>query len=196
MLTRFYARRWSADLILDASESGSVVVQVLSVTRAKRKASTKHTLEKFPVQSFRTLVTNLSTIAKNRVQPKLAGISVSFELTTPTPLQHKAFDVLGVSLTFQSFIRRGLKPDRPSDGGNIRNFKRTRGKFRFRCRYSEVIGDKLTTRFPDFVREKFISKDLRSTFRRATTTFWNGNGNILRCLVVECNRLSWVYGVK
>lgn len=85
---------------LDPWESGSVVVQVLSAPPAKRKASTKRTLEKFPVQSFRTLLTNLSTIAKNRVQPKLAGVSASFDQTTPTPLQQKAFDLLGVSLTF------------------------------------------------------------------------------------------------
>ena len=81
-------------------DSGSVVVQVWSATPAKPKASTKRTLEKFPVLSFRTLVTNLSTIAKNRVQPKLAGVSVSFDLTRPNPLQQKAFDLLGVSLTF------------------------------------------------------------------------------------------------
>ena len=85
---------------LDPWESGSVVVQVLSATPAKREASTKRSLEKFPVQSFPTLVTNLSTIAKNRVQPKLAGISVTFDLTMPTPLQQKAFDLLAVSLTF------------------------------------------------------------------------------------------------
>jgi hypothetical protein len=77
-----------------------VVVQVLSATPAILQASTKRTLKKFPVQSFRTLVTNLSTIAKNRVQPKLAGVSVSFDLTMPTPLQQKAFDLLGVPLTF------------------------------------------------------------------------------------------------
>ncbi|MEG4806097.1 hypothetical protein QUA82_00110 [Microcoleus sp. F8-D3] len=90
---------FEADEWLYPSESGAVVVRVLSATPAKRKASTKHTLEKFPVQSFRTLLTNLSTIAKNRVQPKLAGIAVSFDLTTPTPLQQKAFDLLGVPLT-------------------------------------------------------------------------------------------------
>src|SRR4028119_1148905 len=84
-------------------------------------------------------------------------------------------------------IRRGLKPEIPTDGGNTRNFKIARGKFRFRYGYSEVIGDKLTILFPDFVRQKFESKSLRATFRGATTTFWNGNGNILRCLVVECN---------
>ena len=85
---------------LDPWECDSVVVQVLSATLAKRKASIKRTLEKFPVQSFRTLVTHLSTIAKNRVQPKLAGVSVSFDLTMPNPLQQKAFDWLGVPLTF------------------------------------------------------------------------------------------------
>ena len=85
---------------LDPWESGSVVVQVLSATPAKRKASTKRTLEKFPVQSFRTLVTNLSTIAKNRVQPKLAGVSVSLDLTAATHLQQKSCDLLAVSLTF------------------------------------------------------------------------------------------------
>jgi len=57
---------------LDPWKSGSVVVQVVSATPAKLQASTKRTLEKFPVQSFRPLVTNLSTIAKNRVPPKLA----------------------------------------------------------------------------------------------------------------------------
>jgi hypothetical protein len=88
------------DQWLDPWESGSVVVQVLSVTPATLQASTKRTLEKFPVQSFRTLVTNLLTIAKNRVQPKLTGVSVSFDLTMATPLQQKAFDLLGVSLTF------------------------------------------------------------------------------------------------
>jgi transposase len=85
---------------LAQKESGSVVVPVKLSTSAQRKASTQRTSEKFPVQSFRTLLTNLSTIAKNRVQPKLEGISVSFDkLTTPTPLQQKALDLLGVSLT-------------------------------------------------------------------------------------------------
>lgn len=54
---------------LDTSESGSVVVPLKSETPAKRKASTKRTSERFPVQSFRTLLTNLATITKNRVQP-------------------------------------------------------------------------------------------------------------------------------
>jgi len=83
---------------LEPWESGSVVVPVKSSTPAKGKASTKRTSEDFLVQSFQTLLTNLSTIAKNRVQPKLGGVSVSFDLTMPTPLQQRAWDLLGVSL--------------------------------------------------------------------------------------------------
>ena len=90
-----------------------MVVQVLSATPATLQASTKRTLETFPVQSFRTLVTNLSTIAKNRVQPKLAGVLVSFDLTTPTPLQHKAFDLLGGSADIIVMYPAGAKARDP-----------------------------------------------------------------------------------
>jgi len=84
---------------LEPVEPTSVVVPKKSDTPARRKASTKRNPENYPVQSFRTLLTNLSTIAKNRVQPKLGDISVSFDkLTIPSPLQQKAFDLLGVPL--------------------------------------------------------------------------------------------------
>ena len=85
---------------LEPVEPNSVVVPNKSKTPAKRKASTQRNSDIFPVQSFRTLLTNLATITKNRVQPKLGGVSVSFDkLTIPSPLQQKAFDLLGVSLT-------------------------------------------------------------------------------------------------
>lgn len=77
-----------------------MVVPVKSETPAKRKAARKPTSERFALQSFRTLLTNLGTITKNRVPPKLGGVSVSFDkLTTATCLQQRAFDLLGVSLT-------------------------------------------------------------------------------------------------
>ncbi len=77
----------------------SVVRPILPSVTAKLKARSLRTAESFPVQSFRTLLTNLSTITQNRVQPKLAGVAVSFDkLTCPTPLQQKALDLLGVSL--------------------------------------------------------------------------------------------------
>jgi len=74
-----------------------VVVPVKSETPAQRKAARKPTSEHFALQSFRTLLTNLGTIIKNRVPPKLGGVSVSFDklLTTATCLQQRAFDLLG-----------------------------------------------------------------------------------------------------
>jgi hypothetical protein len=65
---------------------------------AKSKVQTKRTADDFPVHSFQTLLKDLATLVKNRVQPKLPGESVTFEkMTNPTPLQQKAFDLLGVS---------------------------------------------------------------------------------------------------
>jgi len=66
----------------------------------------------------------------------------------------------------------------------------SKASHRFRCRYSEVIGDKLTILFPDFVREKFISKELGATFGGATTTFGNVNESVLCCRVIPCNLAS------
>src|SRR4028118_552063 len=63
------------------------------------------------------------------MQPKLAGVAVSFDLTTPTRLQHKAFDSLGVSLILQSCIGSELKPDRPTARGFTWNLPRLWGKF-------------------------------------------------------------------
>ena len=63
------------------------------------------------------------------MQPKLAGVAVSFDLTTPTRLQHKAFDLLGVSLILQSCIGPWLKPEIPTARGFTWNLPRTRGKF-------------------------------------------------------------------
>ena len=50
------------------------------------------------MHSFRTLLDDLATIARNRVQPKLTG-APPFDLTTkPTLVQRQALDLLGVSL--------------------------------------------------------------------------------------------------
>lgn len=77
-----------------------MVVRVKSETPAKPKAARKANSERFPLQSFRTLLMNLATMNKNRVQPKLGGVSASFDkLTTATSLQQRTFDLLGVSLT-------------------------------------------------------------------------------------------------
>jgi hypothetical protein len=65
--------------------------------RAQHKASTKLTDDGDPVHSFRTLLRDLATVAKNRILPKLEH-PVPFDLiTTPTALQQHAFDLLGVN---------------------------------------------------------------------------------------------------
>jgi hypothetical protein len=85
---------------LEPLEPTSVVVPNKSETPTRRKSPRKRNSDCFPVQSFRTLLTNLAKITKNRVQPKLGGILVSFhKLTIPSSLQQKALDLLEISLT-------------------------------------------------------------------------------------------------
>ena len=75
----------------------SVVRPAQRSPRAQRKAATQRTDEGMPVHSFHTLLEDLATVAKNRVQPKDGGAAPFEILTTPTPLQQRAFDLLGVS---------------------------------------------------------------------------------------------------
>ena len=76
----------------------SIVAPAEPSPSARRKAASKRTPEGVPVHSFRTILDDLATIARNRVQPKLTG-APPFDLTTkPTKLQRQALDLLGVSL--------------------------------------------------------------------------------------------------
>ena len=75
----------------------SVVAPARRSPRAEAKAATKRTDDGLPVHSFRTLLADLATLTKNRVQPKAPG-SPAFEmLATPTTLQQRAFKLLDVS---------------------------------------------------------------------------------------------------
>jgi hypothetical protein len=63
---------------------------------AAAKAATKATPRGGPAHSFATLLADLATIAANRVQP--AGDLPAFTIiTTPTPVQRQAFELLGVT---------------------------------------------------------------------------------------------------
>ena len=65
---------------------------------ALKKTHSKRTEDNLPVHSFGTLLADLATIVKNRVQPKLSKVEVTFDkITCPTRLQQKALDLLGVS---------------------------------------------------------------------------------------------------
>jgi hypothetical protein len=74
-----------------------VVAPAQRSPRALRKAHRKRTDEGAPVHSYQTLLKDLATVAKNRIQPR-ATKALSFDkITSPTPIQQKAFDLLGVS---------------------------------------------------------------------------------------------------
>jgi hypothetical protein len=65
---------------------------------ARQKDQTKRTADGHPVQSFRTLLASLATLVKNRVIPRGGDAKVAFDMITqPTPLQERAFALLGIS---------------------------------------------------------------------------------------------------
>jgi transposase len=77
----------------------SVVQPAQRSPAALLKACTRQATDGLPVQSFQTLLQNLGTIVKNRIQPKLSPSSPAFDaVTRPSALQQKALSLLGVSL--------------------------------------------------------------------------------------------------
>ena len=76
----------------------SVVASAQRSVSAQAKAYNKRTPEDLPVHSFQTLLGDLATIVINRVQPNDATIPAFDISTTPTTVQQRAFDLLGVSL--------------------------------------------------------------------------------------------------
>ena len=76
----------------------SVVAPAKVSDAAREKARSKRTANGLPVHSFRTLLGDLATIAKNRVVPQVPGAEPFEVLTRPTALQREAFKLLGVRL--------------------------------------------------------------------------------------------------
>ena len=80
-----------------AAARTSVVAPAQRSPSAQRKAITKLTADDTAVHSFHTLLSDLATLAKNRIVPNTKD-SVPFDLiTTPTPIQQRAFDLLRVN---------------------------------------------------------------------------------------------------
>ena len=69
----------------------SIVAPAQRSVTAKLKAATKQTADGMKVHSFQSLLGDLATIAKNRIQPKDKHIPVFDMLTDPTTLQQRAF---------------------------------------------------------------------------------------------------------
>ena len=100
---QWHMRRALAPILFDDDDRAaaearrdSVVAPARRSERAEEKAATKRTHRGESVHSFRSLMRDLGTIAKNRIQPKAAA---AFDMVTrPTPQQQRAVELLGIRL--------------------------------------------------------------------------------------------------
>ena len=82
----------------DAAARTAIVAPAEVSPSARDKARSKRTAAGWPVHSFRTLLDDLATIARNRVVARQAGAEPFEVVTRPTALQREAFKLLGVRL--------------------------------------------------------------------------------------------------
>ena len=75
----------------------SAVAKSLRSDHAKAKDATKHAEDGAPLHSFRTLMQDLGTLTYNITHTALNPKAKIVLTTRPTPLQQKAFDLLGVN---------------------------------------------------------------------------------------------------
>jgi len=101
----WHMRRALAPILFDDDDKSagealrsSVVAPAQRSASAKAKAATQRTSDDRPVHSFATLLRNLATIVKNRVRPRTDGATPFEIVTTPTPNQKHALDLLSVRL--------------------------------------------------------------------------------------------------
>ena len=76
----------------------SVVAPAQRSPAAAAKAADKQAADGTPVHSFQTLLQDLATICRNRIQPDVEGAAPFDKTTEPTVLQNKALTLLEVSL--------------------------------------------------------------------------------------------------
>ncbi len=99
----WHMRQALAPLLFDDDDrplpAGSPVAPARRSLAAEQKAHRQQLKDGTPVHSFRTLIEELGTLAKNRVKPT-GAVATEFEvLTQPTPIQQRAFNLLGVPIT-------------------------------------------------------------------------------------------------
>ena len=83
---------------LAEQQRSSVVAPAQRSETAKRKASSKQTVDGMAVHSFRTLLKDLATITKNQIQPNLSDAPTFEKVTQPTRMHKKTLDLLGIKL--------------------------------------------------------------------------------------------------
>jgi hypothetical protein len=76
----------------------SIVAPAQRSREAQRKLNRRRTADGLPVHSFRSLLDDLRTIVRNRLQPTDPNLPAFDKTTQPTPLQQRALDLLGVRL--------------------------------------------------------------------------------------------------
>jgi transposase len=85
------------DTTAAAALRSSIVAPAVRSASARRKDASKRTADGLPAHSLRTLLADLATLAKNRVRTSRAKGAEFYMLTRPTPLQQRAFELLGAS---------------------------------------------------------------------------------------------------
>jgi hypothetical protein len=101
----WHMRRRLAPLLFDDEQPAagkarrsSVVAPAQRSVAAEVKARTRTTSDgTFPVHSFPGLLDHLATLSKNHVVARAAGGATFDQYSLPTPLQQRAFELLGVS---------------------------------------------------------------------------------------------------
>jgi transposase len=76
----------------------SVVAQAQRSKAAVKKQTTGATPDGLPVHSFRTLLADLATMARNTIVTAINPLYPLTVVTRPTPIQQKAFDLLGLAV--------------------------------------------------------------------------------------------------
>lgn len=101
----WHMRRRLAPLLFDdhdrqqaETQRGSIVAPAPRSKAARAKDATKRTEDGLPVHSFRSLLADLGTLAKNRVRLTGSPATDLHIMTQPTTLQQRALDLLGIAL--------------------------------------------------------------------------------------------------
>jgi transposase len=99
----WHMRRHLAPMLFDdahkeeaEAQRRSVVAQAQRSKAAVKKQTTGLTEDGLPVHSFRSLLADLATLARNTITTAISPLCPLTVLTRPTPIQQKAFDLLGV----------------------------------------------------------------------------------------------------
>jgi len=102
----FHMQRTLAPMLFkDDDKEAAIALRISPVAPAKRspqaiaKAATKHSVDHVPIHSFATLMDDLATVLANRITPKNKDLDSFVMITKPTPIQERAFELLGLSPT-------------------------------------------------------------------------------------------------